>query len=159
MKGIDGGQMAVALGVAAIGLFFFAGSFYIPDAAGYSTVGPALIPRVVGGVLIFLGGFLAYEVVRGGFRNHDEAAERALHMDWAAFAWVSGGLIAYGLLIERAGFIVSSVVLFVCVARSFGSRRWTVNTIVALVLAIAIFAAFNYGLGLNLPKGVLEGVL
>ena len=151
--------MAVSLGVAAIGVFFFAGSFYIPDAAGYSTVGPALIPRVVGGVLIFLGGFLVYEVLRGGFRNHDEASERALPMDWGAFAWVSGGLIIYGLLIERAGFIVSSVVLFVCVARSFGSRRWAVNAVVALVLAVAIFAAFNYGLGLNLPKGILEGVL
>lgn len=159
MKGLDMGQLAVALGVAAIGLFFFAGSFYIPDAAGYSTVGPALIPRVVGAVLVFLGGFLVYEVVRGGFRNHDEAAERALQMDWVAFAWVSGGLIVYGLLIEPAGFILASVVLFLCVARAFNSRRWGSNALVSLVLAVAIFGAFNYGLGLNLPKGILAGVL
>ncbi len=153
------GQLALSIGVTAIGAFFLAGSFYVPDAAGYSTVGPAIVPRAVGAALVVLGVLLIIEVLRGGFRNHDEAAERALKTDWRAIAWVSAGLLGYGVLIEHAGFIISSVWLFVMTARSFGSQRWLLNAVIALVLAIAIFAAFNYGLGLNLPKGILKGIL
>lgn len=159
MKSIDKGQLALSLGVAAIGLFFLVGSWQIPDAAGYSIVGPAVVPRAVGLVLLILAGFLVFEVIRGGFRNLDEAAERKLGMDWSAFAWISGGLIAYGLVIELLGFIIASLFLFLATARGFSSRRWLSNTLIALVMAILIFAMFTYGLGLNLPKGIFKGVL
>lgn len=153
------GQLAVSLGVIALGAWFFAGAQMIPDAGGYSTVGPAAVPRVVGGVLLLLGALLVREVLRGGFRNHDEAAERALPMNWTAFAWLSGGLLVYGLTIEHIGFVPASVLLFVAAAAGFDSKRWVLNAAVALVLSAAIFALFNYGLGLNLPKGFLKGVL
>ena len=159
MKSLDKGQLALSLGVAAIGLFFLLGSFSIPDAAGYSTVGPAIMPRVVGIGLLIAAAFLCYEVFRGGFRNHDEAAERALKTDWAALAWISAGLILYGLLIEKAGFIIASIVLFLCIARGFNSRRWASNALIGLVLAALIFSMFTYGLGLNLPKGIFSGIL
>jgi putative tricarboxylic transport membrane protein len=159
MQAPDKGQLALALGVGALGAFFLIGAAYIPDAAGYSTVGPALAPRLVGAALLLCAGLLVHEVLRGGFRNHDEAGQRALPTDWVAFAWVSAGLILYGLSIERAGFIPASIVLFVCVTRAFDSRRWGTNALIATVLSFAIFALFTYGLGLNLPKGVFAAVL
>jgi putative tricarboxylic transport membrane protein len=159
MRSLDKGQFAVSLGVGLLGIFFLVGSFLLTDAAGYSTVGPAAVPRFVGIGLLIVSGLLFYEVVRGGFRAHDEAGERALGFDWSAFGWISGGLILYGLLIEHAGFIFSSIILFVCTARGFNNRRWVLNAVVAAVLAVAIFAIFNYGLGLNLPKGVLKAIL
>ena len=45
------------------------------------------------------------------------------------------------------------------VARGFGSRRWLLNALTGVVLAVLIFAVFNYGLGLTLPAGVLKGLL
>ncbi len=159
MKKIISGQLALSCGVLAFGLFFLIGSFQIPDAAGYSTVGPTHVPRAVGIGLLLIGGLLIWEVIRGGFRNHDEAAEQALTTDWLAFAWVSAGLLLYGMLIERAGFIPASVILFVCTARGFNSRRWLLNGLIAVVMAVGIFALFNYGLGLSLPKGLLKGIL
>jgi putative tricarboxylic transport membrane protein len=159
MKTIDKGQLALALGVAVIGLFFFIGSYSLPDAGGYSTVGPAAIPRFIGAGLIVLAGFLVWESVSGGFRDHDEAAEREIKTDWAAFGWITAGIVGYGLLIERAGFVVASIVLYVLTARAFGSRRWFLNGAVALVLAMLIFVSFNYGLGLSLPSGLLAGLL
>jgi putative tricarboxylic transport membrane protein len=89
----------------------------------------------------------------------DEEGEQHLPMDWVSFAWVSGGIIAYGLLVERVGFIFASTVLFVCVARSFSSRRWAMNIVVGLLLAVVVFAIFNYGLGLSLPAGLLKPIL
>lgn len=153
------GQVAVAAGVLAVGALVFAGSFFLPTGGGYAQVGPGVVPRVVGAVILVLGAFLLAEALRGGFPGVDEEAEAKLPMDWPAFAWVSGGIIAYGVLIEHLGFIFSSTILFVMVARGFSSRRHALNIVVGLVLASAVFAMFNYGLGLTLPAGVLKAVL
>ena len=153
------GQVAVAAGVLAIGALVFGGSFFLPAGGGYAQVGPGVVPRVVGFVTIILGAFLLREAFAGGFENVDEEAEAKLPMDWPAFAWVSGGIVAYGLLIEFLGFIFASAILYVLVARGFNSRRWGLNIVVGLVLSSAVLAMFNYGLGLNLPKGVFKDIL
>jgi putative tricarboxylic transport membrane protein len=153
------GQVAVAAGVAAIGAAVLWGSFYLPTGGGYAQVGPGVMPRVVGAILLVLGGLLLREALTGGFRGVDEAAEAHMPMDWRAFAWVSGGIIAYGVLVDFLGFIFASTILFVMVARGFGSRRWLTNTITGLILAAVVFAIFNYGLGLTLPSGILKGIL
>jgi putative tricarboxylic transport membrane protein len=153
------GQVAVAAGVAVIGACVLWGSFYLPTGGGYAQVGPGVVPRIVGTLTLFLGILLVREAFTGGFRGVDEEAEVHLPMDWVAFAWVSAGIIAYGLLIEYAGFILSSTLLFVLVARGFNSRRWLLNVVVGLILALVVYAIFNYGLGLTLPAGILKGVL
>ena len=153
------GQLAVAAGILALGGVVLWGSFHLPTGGGYAQVGPGVVPRIVGAGLLLLGALLAREALTGGFRGLDEQEERRLGMDWAAFAWITAGIVAYGLAIVRLGFILSSVILFVLVARGFGSRRWLLNLVVSAVLAIAIFALFNYGLGLTLPAGVLAPLL
>ena len=153
------GQVAVAGGVLVIGALILGGSFYLPTGGGYAQVGPGVVPRAVGTLLVVLGALLLREAFTGGFRGVDEEAEAKLPMDWVAFAWVSGGILAYGVLVERAGFVLASTLLFVLVARGFNSRRWLLNAITGLVLAALVFAIFNYGLGLTLPPGVLAPLL
>ena len=154
-----GGQLAVAGGVLAIGAFVLAGSFFLPTGGGYAQVGPGMVPRGVGAIMLLLGALLAREAFTGGFRGVDEEAERRTPMHWASFLWVSAGIIVYGLAVEAAGFIPASTVLFMLVARGFDSRRWTTNAIAGIILAVAIYATFNYGLGLSLPAGPLKAVL
>jgi putative tricarboxylic transport membrane protein len=153
------GQVAVAAGVLALGGAILWGSFNLPTGGGYAQVGPGVVPRIVGIAILLVGALLAREALFGGFHGVDEEAEAKLPIDWRAFAWVTTGIIAYGLLVERLGFVLASMVLFLLVARSFGSRRWASNAVVALVLAAAIFATFTYGLGLMLPAGVLKPLL
>lgn len=153
------GQIAVSVGVFVLGALVLAGGWDLSTGGGYAQVGPGVVPRIVGGALLALGALLLREALAGGYRELDEEAEARLPMDWAAFAWITGGIVLYGLLVERAGFILASTVLFVAVARSFASRRWVSNTVVGLVLAACVFAIFNYALGLTLPAGVLRAVL
>ncbi|HUP97327.1 MAG TPA: tripartite tricarboxylate transporter TctB family protein [Usitatibacter sp.] len=153
------GQVAVAAGYTVLGALILWGSFYLPTGGGYAQVGPGVVPRGVGVVMLVLGAFLLREAFTGGFRGVDEEAEVHLPMDWIAFAWVSGGIIAYGILIEYLGFIFSSTILFVMVARGFNSRKWLVNVITGIVLAAIVYGIFNYGLGLTLPAGILKGIV
>jgi putative tricarboxylic transport membrane protein len=154
-----GGQVAVSAGVLVLGALVLAGAWDLPAGGGYAQVGPGVVPRIVGGVLLLLGAMLLREALTGGFRGVDEEAEIHVPMDWKAFGWVSAGIIVYGLLVERAGFLIASTLLFVAVARGFSSRRWLSNAAIGLAVAAFIFAVFNYGLGLQLPAGVLRGVL
>jgi putative tricarboxylic transport membrane protein len=150
--------VAVGAGVTVLGALILWGAFALPTSGGYAQVGPGVVPRVVGGLIVLLGLLLLREAWTTGFHNVDEEAEARLPMDWPAFGWVSAGIIGYGLLIEHAGFILASTLLFVLVARGFNSHRWLLNAVTGIVLAIAVFAIFNYGLGLTLPVGVLKVV-
>lgn len=153
------GQIAVSAGVLALGAVVLAGAWELPAGGGYAQVGPGVVPRIVGGLLLLLGALLLREALTGGFRGVDEEAEVHLPMDWKAFAWLGGGIVLYGLLVERAGFLIASTLLFIAVARGFTSRRWLSNALVGLAVSAFIFAVFNYGLGLQLPAGILKGVL
>ena len=159
MKRAPAGQLAVAAGMVVLGGLVFWGSYDLPTGGGYAQVGPGVVPRIVGVFMLLLGALLVREALTGGFRGVDEAEERGRGMDWASFAWITAGIFAYGLAIERLGFILSSVILFTMVARGLGSRRWALNIGIGVVLAVAIFALFNYGLGLTLPPGVLKPLL
>lgn len=152
-------QLALAAGVTLLGALVLWGAMALPTSGGYAQVGPGVVPRIVGALLVLLGVLLLREAWTGGFRGVDEAEEAKLPMDWAAFGWVTAGIIGYGLLIEQLGFVLASTVLFVLVARGFSSRRWALNVVTGLVLAAIVFAIFNYGLGLTLPAGVLKGIV
>ena len=153
------GQIAVSVGTLLLGVLILVGAQDLPAGGGYAQVGPGVVPRVVGGVIVFLGAMLLREALTGGFRGVDEEAEVHLPMNWAAFAWITVGIILYGLLVERAGFLIASTLLFVLVARGFDSRRWVPNALIGLAVAAFIFTVFNYGLGLQLPAGVLRAIL
>ncbi|HQZ45752.1 MAG TPA: tripartite tricarboxylate transporter TctB family protein [Usitatibacteraceae bacterium] len=153
------GQIAVSVGVLVLGMLVLAGGWDLSTGGGYAQVGPGVMPRIVGTVLLLLGAMLLREALTGGFHGVDEEAEVRIPMDWKAFAWITAGIFLYGFLVERAGFIIASTLLFAAVARSFASRRWLSNLLVGLALGAFIFAVFNYGLGLNLPAGVLGPVL
>ena len=153
------GQLAVAAGFVALGGLMLWGSFHLPTGGGYAQVGPGMVPRIVAAGLLLLGALLVREALAGGFRGVDEEGERRLGMNWPAFAWITAGIVLYGLAIVKLGFVVSSMALFMLVARGFGSRRWLLNLFVSALLAAAIFALFNYGLGLTLPAGVLAPLL
>ena len=152
------GQLAVGAGVVVVGALILWGATDLAVSGGYAQVGPGVVPRIVGWLIVLLGVLLLREAWATGFLGVDEAAEARLPVDWRAFAWLTGGIIGYGLLIEHAGFILASTLLFVLVARGFGSRRWLLNVATGVVLAAFVYAVFNYGLGLTLPAGVLKGL-
>jgi putative tricarboxylic transport membrane protein len=51
------------------------------------------------------------------------------------------------------GFIIASALMFMLVARAFGSRRIVVDAALGLAFAGTIDVVFVHGLGLYLPPG------
>jgi putative tricarboxylic transport membrane protein len=152
-KRIHAGELMISLALIAIGAFVVIQTQSIAETQGFSQVGPRLFPNLIGSGLTLCGAWLGWQALTGGWRNvPDDEGEHAAP-DWMAFAIVSAGVILHMVLIGWAGFIIASALLFVLVARGFGSKRPVRDVIVAVVLAILVYFLFTAGLGLNLPAG------
>jgi putative tricarboxylic transport membrane protein len=155
-------ELILSLGVLALGIAVAIGTALLPSHGGYARIGPNAAPAVVAGGLILLAAWLLYEAVSGGWRNArvDDSEARGEHrFHVPAFVWVSVGLFAQMLLIERAGFVLAQAVLFASVARGFGSPRVLRDFAIGLILALAIFFFFVRFLNVNLPAGWLKPLL
>lgn len=153
--GPDRAELAVAVAAIALGVFVFAGSSSISLGSGYDRIGPRFFPYSVALGLVLSGALLA----RGAWRRTPPAAEAHHPTHWPALGVLTLGLGSSLLLFERAGFILTSAVLFWLVARAFESRHPWRDAVVGVLLSVFVYAAFTRGLGLVLPGGVLGGLL
>jgi putative tricarboxylic transport membrane protein len=156
----SGAQIALSLGVLALGAGIAVGTAYLPSQGGYARIGPNFIPAVVAFGLVVSGAFLLYEALSGGWRSMPEPAERTEHaLHWGAFAWISAGLIAHMALMKWAVFVLAGAVLFTCVARGFGSARVLRDATLGLALALGVFLFFVRVLNVSLPGGWLQPLI
>jgi putative tricarboxylic transport membrane protein len=158
----SGAEIALSLGVLALGIGVAVVTATLSSEGGYAGIGPNFIPAVVAAGIILLGLWLGYEAFSGGWRNAapDDPRSRGEHaFNAAAFAWISAGLFAHMALIGWAGFVIAGTVLFACIARGFGSRRLVRDLSIAIVLALGVFVFFVKLLNVNLPAGWLSPLL
>jgi putative tricarboxylic transport membrane protein len=152
----SGAEIALSLGVLALGIGMAAVTATLPSEGGYAGIGPNFIPAVVAAGIILLGLWLGYEAFFGGWRNRAEQTEV---FEASPFLWISAGLFAHMALIGWAGFVIAGTALFACVARGFGSGRWIRDLSIGIVLALGVFLFFVKLLNVNLPAGWLAPVL
>lgn len=156
----SGAEIALSLGVLALGAGIAVGTAYLPSQGGYARVGPNFIPAVVAFGLLVAGAFLLYEALSGGWRSMPEPAGRTEHaLHWGAFAWVSAGLVAHMALMQWAGFVLAGALLFACVARGFGSARSLRDAAIGLALTLGVFLFFVRVLNVSLPGGWLKPLI
>jgi putative tricarboxylic transport membrane protein len=152
----SGAEIALSVGVLALGLGVAAVTATLPSEGGYAGIGPNFTPAVVGAGIILLGVWLAVEAFSGGWRN---SGEHTGVFEARPFLWISAGLFAQMALIGWAGFVIAATALFACVTRGFGSRRVARDLGIGLLLALGIFLFFVKLLNVNLPAGWLAPLL
>jgi len=151
------GELLLSLGLIALGSFVIFETGSIAEIQGYAKIGPRLFPYVVGAGLTLCGALLAWHALSGGWRHVPLDQEGHDAPDWPAFAIISAGIILHMVVIGWAGFIIASTLLFVLIARGFGSRRPVRDAVIAILLSIIVFFVFTLALGLSLPKGPFGG--
>ncbi|MBX9701217.1 MAG: tripartite tricarboxylate transporter TctB family protein [Acetobacteraceae bacterium] len=126
----------------------------IPVTPLYGQVGPKVVPFVVAGGLIVLGGCLLFVALRGGWSWALE--DSAGPVNRRALTLLGAGLLANLALIGVFGFAIAATAQFVLVAAAFGSRRTLRDLVLALVLSLAVWFLFVEALGVNIGAGLLE---
>lgn len=148
------GEALLGGGVLAVGLFILVETMRLKVAPTHAVIGPTIFPYIIAGGLIVVGVLVLYQGLFGHI-----AHEGGFELDWVAVAFVIGGLLMQLLIVEWVGWIPAATVLFVAVARGFGSDRLLLDGAIGLALAAVTFIVFNWALGLSLPIGsLLEAV-
>jgi putative tricarboxylic transport membrane protein len=95
----------------------------------------------------------------GSTTNEPEDDDRERITCWRD-AWVTfGALIAYVAVFSYLGFAVSTLIFLAGLSSYLDPRHWIRNVIVSAIFAGAVYYLFTYLLGVQLPGGLLAGVI
>ena len=153
------GELAFAGSLLIIGLIviFDTANMLVPPASG--TVGPQIFPYLVSGFLILVSIGIMIQVLRGNLGKPEgtEFGETIEKTDFKTLLVVVGSMATYPLLIERAGFVVATTVVFFGVSFAFGARNIFKNLIISVIFSAIVYFSFTRGLNVNLPSGIFGG--
>ncbi|MEU4163222.1 tripartite tricarboxylate transporter TctB family protein [Actinoplanes sp. NPDC026670] len=124
-------------------------------------IGPRPVPFLLGVLLLIAAAVYALDVRRGG-RGEPEGGEDVdptSPIDWRTVLLVALAFAVNAVLIEPLGWVISGSVLFWSTAFALGARRHLLTAAVSIALALITFYGFAIGLGVNLPAGILQGIL
>ncbi|HEY6996265.1 MAG TPA: tripartite tricarboxylate transporter TctB family protein [Xanthobacteraceae bacterium] len=150
------GEAIIGAGVVALAAVMLWQTLEIPVSPIYAQVGPTVVPIITALALGMLGVLLLIAAWQGGWQPEEEKASTP---DRVALAWLAAGLVLNVLLISWAGFTIASVILFVCVARGFGSKAIVRDTLVAAAFALVAYFGFAQTLGINIGSGIVENAI
>lgn len=88
--------------------------------------------------------------------------------EWVRF-WLPGAnkrailiaffiILVYALLLERLGFLITTIFFFVMVSRFVSGHAWKTVAVFSLLASLTTYVVFKYLLRAPLPPGVLEGI-
>jgi len=152
-----GGELAFAGSLLILGLvvLYDTSKMLVPPGSG--TVGPQIFPYLVSGFVILISLGLFVQIFRGnlGVPEGTEFGEVVEKTDFKSLAMVAGSMLTYPLLIERAGFIIASSVVFFGVAFAYGAKNLLKNLAISIIFSLIVYFAFAKGLNVGLPAGIL----
>lgn len=141
--------IAIGLGLIAVAAVVVWQSWTLRASFGNQTLGPQMMPFLVGALLLLFGVLTIIAGLRGAAPPREAA-------DWTSVVWIAGGLAVMILLIRTAGLIPACAALFAATARAFGSRRPAIDLVIGAAMGLAVYLFFVRLLGLTLPSGLTE---
>jgi len=128
---------------------------------GVDPLGPRPAPILVGGIALVLALALALAIRRGDRAEAESGEDIDLEarMDLKTVLLLVGVFAANIILIDRLGWVISGGLLFYGSALALGSRHFVRDLLIAAGLSLGTFYGFAIGLGVNLPAGILQGIL
>lgn len=153
-----GGELAFAGSLLILGVLvlFDTSRMLVPPGSG--TVGPQIFPYLVAGFTIAISIGLFIQIFRGnlGVPEGTEFGEVIDKTDYKSLSMVAGSMLTYPLLIERAGFVIATTVVFFGVSFAYGAKNLLKNLAVSIIFSLVVYISFTKGLNVNLPAGILK---
>lgn len=135
---------------------------YIVELPAFNlTISPKVFPYSIATLLMVLSAILFINILRGDTaipEGHIEGTPIA-KSDYRSFLLVLASLLAFLLLIERAGFIVAASLTFFGITVAFGNKRHGRSAIFGTIFITLIYLSFTRFLNVQLPAGIFEGLL
>jgi hypothetical protein len=132
-------------------MFALFGALGLVVGAGYrmgtaSRMGPGYLPRLLSWALVAMGAVIMLRGLLG-------APERIERGQWRPIVLITAAIVAFALLIDRAGLLAAGAALIIVGALAAAERRWR-ETLAATVVLLALSAGI-FIWGLQLPITLL----
>jgi putative tricarboxylic transport membrane protein len=139
----------------ALSLFIMFMSYRL-DLGGFREPGPGMMPFLIALTLFLVTApLLVTSLLRAGNRDKTVKEEMGHQASFAKITLLVMCLVAYGLLLERLGYVIATFLLLAGLFRLTGNRRWVAILISSALIALGTYFAFNF-CGLKLPMGILK---
>ncbi|MGQ5262861.1 tripartite tricarboxylate transporter TctB family protein [Micromonospora sp. ZYX-F-536] len=158
----DRAQYGVCAFLAVVGALVIVDAMRIGHAINSADpIGPKPVPILLGALLLVVAAIYAVDVARGGAGEPEagEDVDLSSPIDWRTVLLLIGAFLVNAVLIDRLGWVISGTLLFWGSAFALGNRHHIRNLLIAVALSLITFYTFAIGLGVNLPAGVLQGIL
>ncbi|WP_406070676.1 tripartite tricarboxylate transporter TctB family protein [Micromonospora sp. NBC_01638] len=158
----DRAQYGVCAFLAAVGALVIVDAIRIGHAiSSADPIGPKPVPILLGALLLVVAVIYAVDVARGGAGEPEagEDVDLSSPIDWRTVLLLIGAFLVNAVLIDRLGWVISGTLLFWGSAFALGNRHYIRNLLIAIAMSLITFYTFAIGLGVNLPAGVLQGIL
>ena len=158
MKNAIKSELAFASSLLIISLIVLWDTNRAGDPAINVSVSPKLFPFIVGTFLLILSLALIIQILRGRIATPEGEQEGAeiQKSDFKSFAIVLGSIISFVVLIQRAGFVISSTLTFFGITLAFGVANRIKAIAIAAVFSLIVYESFTRFLNVDLPAGWLS---
>ncbi|HJH06773.1 MAG TPA: tripartite tricarboxylate transporter TctB family protein [Fusobacterium ulcerans] len=116
---------------------------------GNSGLGPDFFPKVIAVILFILSAMLFV----GSIKNKDKKSIYNPNMKYTFM--VIFAFAVYIFLIDRIGYLISTVIFAFVVITILKSKSKILNIIFAIAFPIALYLLFTYAFKVSLPTGLL----
>ena len=154
------GELAFAGSLLLLGVIVLIDTKNMLVPPGSGSVGPQVFPTIIGIFIILVALILIIEVLRGNYGQPEgtEFGEIKGKTDWKTLGTVSASILTYPFLIEMAGFVIASTIVFFGVGFAYGAKKFLRNFLIALIFSLIVYITFTHFLNVNLPAGILKGI-
>ena len=155
-------ELGVCVFLVIVGVVVLVDGFSLSDnRSGVDPLGPRAMPILVGSLLIVLAVALAVAVARGARAEAEggEDVDLQQRVDAKTVLALLGVFAANIVLIDWLGWVISGGLLFYGSAIALGSRHFVRDLLISAAMSLITFYGFAIGLGVNLPAGILQGIL
>lgn len=115
---------------------------------GDSGLGPDFFPKVIAIILFILSGMLFI----GSIKNKDKKSIYNPNMKYTFM--VIFAFAVYIFLIDRIGYLISTIIFAFVVITILKSKSKILNIIFALIFPVALYLLFTYAFKVSLPTGL-----
>ena len=137
-----------AAAIAVVAVLTLIGGLTTPD-PGFGVVGPAVLPTIIGALMLVTAMWLLVDVARGSPPPQTEALDRR------PFAYTVAATAAFLLAFVPLGFVISASAFLIAQSRILGSRHLVRDVIASLAFIVGLYVLFVQFLTIALPKGPL----
>jgi hypothetical protein len=109
-------------------------------------MGPGFFPFWVGVLLVLVGLATA-----AGAMRRSAPRERIKRPELAAMAWVLGGVVLFGLLLQPLGLVLALTALVLVASRASHEFTWRGALVTAVAMVAFSAAVFIWGISLQIP--------